>query len=219
MACSTWDEPWPHNYLGFLIVWKELYAILVACSTWGEAWPHNYLGFSIAWKELYVILVACSTWGEPWPHNYLGFSIAWKELYAILVACSTWGEPWPHNYLGFSITWKELYAILVACSTWGEPWPHKRILFHCNNASVVVIWQTGSCKCRCLMALVRTLFFIVAKGNFHVSITHIAGIRNCIAEDLSRLSVQGFRQLAPVADLLPTPVTIPALLMPSSQHS
>ena len=128
-------------------------------------------------------------------------------------------EPWPHTHLGFPIAWKELYAILVACSTWGEAWQRKRILFHCDNASVVAIWQTGSCKSRPLMTLVRTLFFIAAKGNFHISITHIAGVRNCIADHLSRLSMQGFRQLAPAANLLPTPVTIPVLLMPASQRS
>ena len=67
---------------------------------------------------------------------------------------------------------------------------HGQILFHCDNASVVAIWQTSSCKCRPLMTLVRTLFFIAAKGNFYVSITHIAGIHNCIADHLSRLSMQ-----------------------------
>ena len=187
VACSTWGEAWSHNHLGFPIAWKELYTIIVACSTWVEAWPHNYLGFPIVWKELYTILVACSTWGEAWPHNYLGFPIVWKELYTILVACSTWGEAWPHNHLGFPIAWKELYTILVACSTWGEAWQRKQILFRCDNASVVASWQTGSCKCRPLMTLIRTLFFIAAKGNFYVSITHIAGIRNCIADHLSSL--------------------------------
>ena len=61
-------------------------------------------------------------------------------------------EPWPPSQQHFSIAWKELYAILVACSTWGQAWQRKRILFHCDNAAVVAIWQRGSCKCRDLIS-------------------------------------------------------------------
>ena len=55
----------------------------------------------------------------------------------------------------FSATWTiKLYTIIVACTTWGPHWKHKRILFHCDNAAVVSIWQRGSCKSTELMALV-----------------------------------------------------------------
>lgn len=60
------------------------------------------------------------------------------------------------------------------------------------------------------MRLVRALFFISAKGNFHVLIRHIAGVDNCVADALSGLQVQKFRQLAPIAALEPT--IIPATL-------
>ena len=40
-----------------------------------------------------------------------------------------------------SITWKELYAIVVACNTWGPKLHRKRVLFHCDNLSVVSIIQ------------------------------------------------------------------------------
>ena len=30
--------------------------------------------------------------------------------------------------------------------------------------------------------LVRSLFFLAATGNYHVSIAHIPGVRNCIAD-------------------------------------
>ena len=74
-----------------------------------------------------------------------------------------------------SIAWREMYAILAACSTWGNSWARRRILFHCNNAAVVAIWQKGSCKCPHLMSLVRNLFFMAATGNYHVGIAHIPG--------------------------------------------
>ena len=44
----------------------------------------------------------------------------------------------------------------------------------------------------------------------HVSITHIPGVQNTVADRLSRLSIQEFRQLAPQADTMPTPILTPA---------
>ena len=118
---------------------------------------------------------------------------------------------WPPAQQGLSIAWRELYAIVVACSTWGKHWKRKRILFHCDNAAVVDVWRKGSCKCPKLMILVRTLFFLVARENYHVSIAHIPGVQNHIADHLSRLSIQKFRLSAPHADTWPTQTIIPAL--------
>ena len=54
----------------------------------------------------------------------------------------------------------------------------ERILFYCDNMAV---WRSGLSKAAFLMHLVRSLFFVAAKHNFHVSITHIAGVENSIA--------------------------------------
>ena len=142
------------------------------------------------------------------------------ELYTDASDCGYggfWGgrwfsATWSPSQQHLPIAWRELYAILAACSTWGHHWQRKRILFHCDNAAVVDIWRKGSCKCQQLMALVRSLFFRAAQGNFHVSIAHIPGVNNRIADLLSRLSIQAFQQAAPNADPLPTPVRTPVLL-------
>ena len=89
--------------------------------------------------------------------------------------------------------------------------PRKRVLFHCDNAAVVAIWWKGSCKCPNLMSLVRHLFLMAARGNYHVGITHIAGVQNSIADNLSRFSMQAFHTAAPVAATHPTTPSIPVL--------
>ena len=132
--------------------------------------------------------------------------------YGAFWAGKWFNSTWSPAQLSLSIAWKELYAILVACATWGSQWKGMRILFHCDNAAVVQIWQRGSCKCRELMVLVRTLFFLAAKGEYHVSISHIPGIQNTIADHLSRFSMQAFRLAAPHAQPLPCQPHIPALL-------
>ena len=125
-------------------------------------------------------------------------------------------ESWPHTQQHFPIAWKELYAILVACTTWDNACQRKRILFHCDNAAVVSIWQRGSCRCRDLMA---PLFFIAATGNYHVSsIAYIPGVQNSIADHLSRLSLQAFRCIAPAAEHRPTPCSADSSLTAQLHH-
>lgn len=125
-----------------------------------------------------------------------------------------WNGQWFNNHWTLSqatmtIAWREMHAILVACSTWGKSWVRKRILFHCDNAAVVAIWRKGSCKCPHLMSLVRHLFLMAAVGNYHVGIAHIPGVDNCIADHLSRFSMQAFHLAAPNAALEPTQIIIP----------
>ncbi len=132
----------------------------------------------------------------------LGYGAYW--------AGSWFSQKWPQDLIDKPIEWKELYAIVMACETWGKHWAGKRVLFHCDNKAVTDVWQSGlSCSAQ-LMRLVCALFFVAAIGNFHVLIRHITGVNNCIADALSRLQMQKFRQLAPQAAQQPTP--IPAML-------
>ena len=114
-------------------------------------------------------------------------------------------QRWPPALRHHSIQWKELYAIVMACEVWGQSWRRTRVLFHCDNMAVVQLWRSGLSKAPLLMHLVRALFFVAATNNFHVSITHIAGVDNSIADALSRFQMPRFAQLAPDADAEPTP--------------
>ena len=109
---------------------------------------------------------------------------------------------WSPAQLGLPILWKELFAIVNAVNSWGHLWTKKKILFHCDNHSVVDIWRKGSTRDTATMALVRLLYFCAARYHINVVITHIAGTDNCIADSLSRFQDQRFRTLAPAA--LPT---------------
>lgn len=52
----------------------------------------------------------------------------------------------------------------------GDSWADKRVLFHCNNQAVTSVWDLGLSRSADLKKLVRSLFFIAAKRNFHVLI-------------------------------------------------
>ena len=58
------------------------------------------------------------------------------------------------------------------------------------------------------MVLVRKLYLVAAHCGFSVSLKHILGIYNPVADALSRFQVVKFRQLVPDADKMATPVPI-----------
>ena len=128
-----------------------------------------------------------------------------------------WGAYWSGRWLqgqwsssdtSQDIAWKELFAIVQAVNSWGHMWKRKKLLFHCDNHSIVDIWRKGSTRSPAIMALVRMLYFIAARYNFNVMITHIPGTCNLIADALSRFQNRHFHQLAP--DAQPLPDHIPA---------
>ena len=91
------------------------------------------------------------------------------------------------------ITWRELYVVVVA------QW---KILFHCDNAALVPIWQRGSYK---FVVLVHTLFFFEAKIEY---IAHIPP--HCCS---SLLFVHaGLPASSTTGQPVPWSITTPALL-------
>ena len=112
---------------------------------------------------------------------------------------------WSPSQQQHSIQWKELFAIVAAAATWGPTWQRKKIRVHCDNLAIVQVWQAKNPRDKQLAALCRTLFFIAAQNHFNMSIHHLPGTSNPIADALSRQQVQRFRSLAPSAATRPTP--------------
>ena len=109
-----------------------------------------------------------------------------------------------------SIQWQELFAIVAAALTWGHLWSRKRIRFFCDNQAVVQVWQGKSSRHPRLMDLLRRLFFTTAQYNFSVSLKHVPGTQNTIADALSRKKFKLFFAHAPQAQK--TPTATPGLL-------
>ena len=112
---------------------------------------------------------------------------------------------WDARQASYSIQWKELFAIVAAALTWGHLWVGKRIQFFCDNQAIVLAWQNRRAKQPLLAALLRRLFLTAATGNFHVTIKHLPGCSNAIADAISRRQFTRFLSLSPQADPHPTP--------------
>ena len=112
---------------------------------------------------------------------------------------------WDARQASYSIQWKELFVIVAAALTWGHLWEGKRIQFHCDNQAIVLAWQSRRAKQPLLMTLLRKLFLTAATGNFHVTLKHLPGHSNAIADAISRRQFTRFFSLSPQADPHPTP--------------
>jgi hypothetical protein len=126
-----------------------------------------------------------------------------RGLFASHWFLSSWR---PHHAIsansGISIAWQELFAIVVAAALWGPAWHGKRILFNCDNEGVVQALRKGTSPKRRIMALIRALLALAWEHNFDFSARHVSGCLNDLADPLSRLQVDLFRQRAAAQNLV-----------------
>ena len=109
---------------------------------------------------------------------------------------------WPPEILLMekSIAWLEFFPIVVAVALWGRLLVGKRILIRSDNEAVVAILNKQSSKCADIMNLVRFFVLQCLKHNVAFKARHIPGIKNNIADALSRFQVPRFWALAPRAE-------------------
>ena len=104
-----------------------------------------------------------------------------------------------------SIQWQELFAIVAAALTWGHMWSTLKLCFHCDNLPIEQAWEGKSSRQPHIMQLLRLLFFTVAQGNFTITLKHVPGVKNAIADAISRQTYFLFLALAPQAPRTPPP--------------
>ena len=117
----------------------------------------------------------------------------------------------PREWLPQAIMAKELVPIVISCAIWGPILSRKSVLFKCDNTGVVAAIKKGSAREPLVMHLLRTLWFFVAHFDICINIEHIPGVRNEVADMLSRDNMQQFFTLNPQADLIPTGIPMELL--------
>ena len=98
----------------------------------------------------------------------------------------------------------ELAPIILCCAVWGPLLSKTKILFQCDNMSVVAAIKKGSAKDDTIMHLLRCLWFFVAYYDIGIAATHIPGVANCTADHLSRNNMSQFFLLNPQVNQQPT---------------
>ncbi len=113
----------------------------------------------------------------------------------------------PHDQVTSSwhINDKELLSIYLAARTWGHLWSNKHVVVACDNLTAVAAINKGSSKSLAIMRMLRDLFWISAKFNFHLTAKFIPGFMNELADAASRIQFEPLLEhnlsMVPCADL------------------
>ena len=127
-----------------------------------------------------------------------------------------YGE-WPDSWRHRNIAYLEFYPIVLSLHLWGHEMQNRRVLFFTDNEALVHVINKQSCRDKHLMFFVRELVLVCLRRNVHFKAKHIPGLHNKLADSLSCLQLQTFKQLAP-AHMLPFPTEIPQHLQPLNWH-
>jgi hypothetical protein len=93
---------------------------------------------------------------------------------------------WPSHWLRFHIAIWEIYPILALVETFGHKFANSKIIFHCDNESVVEIINKQTSKDPHIMAIVRPLVLKLLILNTRFCSVHIPGVNNIVADAVSR---------------------------------
>ena len=86
-----------------------------------------------------------------------------------------------------NITHLEMLNILIALWLWARFWASSSVVFHCDNLAVVQVVASGKTKDSFLSACIRNIWLLTAIFDIDLHIEHIQGVKNTIADHLSRV--------------------------------
>ena len=101
-----------------------------------------------------------------------------------------WQLDWP-EVADFHINNKELLAIFLAIGRWAPAWANKRIYIQTDNVTSVATINKCTSANPFIMSCLRTIFWLSAKYNFHVTARYLPGLSNTVADSISRINEPG----------------------------
>lgn len=114
-----------------------------------------------------------------------------------------WAIDWPEAS-EFHINEKEIVAVTLAAYRWSPLWKNKKVVIYSDNTVTVSALNRCSCRNAIVMKCLRSLFWLSARFNFHLTAKFIPGIFNEAADSASRLHSPGYWEtLLPYTDYSP----------------
>ncbi|KAM3934863.1 uncharacterized protein RB166_002258 [Leptodactylus fuscus] len=126
----------------------------------------------------------------------IGFGAYCKGRWCV----GSWPQLWVDRGWTRNLALLELFPIVVAFSVWGDSFRNKKIRLHCDNLGVVQAINGLTASSPPVVCLLQQFVLLCLSLNSWVVAVHIPGIKNCIADALSRLQWERFRELAPDAE-------------------
>jgi len=120
--------------------------------------------------------------------------------------------PFPEAWKFLDIQVLELYPIFLLVHTFSQELKNSKVVFHCDNMSVVSALNKQTSRNKAIMSLLRPLVLSLLKYNIVFRAIHIPGKKNNLCDKLSRLQVTDPLLRLYSMDSLPT--AIPQHLRP-----
>ena len=89
----------------------------------------------------------------------------------------------------FSIEVLELYPIFLLLHVFIQKLSNTKVIFHCDNISIVHIINKQSSRCKIIMKLLRPMILTMLNNNISFSAIHIPGHKNKLCDVLSRSQI------------------------------
>ena len=118
-----------------------------------------------------------------------GFGAIFGQLWCFGV----WSDQWK----ALDIVILELYPSVLNMLLWGHLMQNQRIIFFTDNAALVEIINKATSRDPIVMTFVRRLVLACLQFNILFQARHVPGVKNSLADSLSRFQVSRFKQLAP----------------------
>ena len=94
--------------------------------------------------------------------------------------------PIPLGYKNYTIVHLEILNIVVALKIWGDTWKDQVIDIKCDNMAVVEVLRSGRARDPILATCARNIWLLTAIFNIQLMVNHIPGVKNELADLLSR---------------------------------
>ena len=117
-------------------------------------------------------------------------------------SCLCWPLEWNMD-IKKDITFLEFVPIVLGFYLWSVNLQNKILLLHVDNLALVEILNQKTSKNKRVMVLMRELVLLSLKFNIQFKAAHVKGCMNQLADAISRLQWDRFKQLAPWADCHP----------------
>lgn len=101
------------------------------------------------------------------------------------------------------INLRELFACVVMAMTFAHTWNSDNVLFRCDNMSATLAVLAGRSKNKVIMHYLRVLALLGAIYNFTYRFEHIPGVKNIVADFLSREEIDKIKAKYPHLVLTP----------------
>ena len=124
---------------------------------------------------------------------------------------------WPKDFIETydpSIELVELYGLAVVIHIWVNKLKNIRALVYCDNESVVHMINNSASSCGKCMILIHSIILKGLLYNFRIFARHLRSEQNIIADCLSHLQFEKFKELARKYHLRAVPEPLPNALWP-----